>query len=272
MLPSVTVFGIEIGMYSVCAIVGFIFAIILFYILNRKNKNLNSVQKVNIPVVSAFGVFLGAHILYGITRIDRIWWVICHTDKLFEGWNSFIFYFTDIFGGMVFYGGLIGGLIAGGIYCKCLKLDTMTYADAFAPSIPLFHTFGRIGCFLGGCCYGIESKWGFVYHNSGLESANGVCRLPIQLIEAGGDIIICIILVILTYKNLRKGMIMYLYLFMYSILRFLTEFFRGDEIRGFLFGISTSQWISIIIFIVTVILIIRLYKNKINIKNIQKNY
>lgn len=260
MLPYITILGKQISSYSVCVIIGIFFACILVFFITHKRKDVNRTQLVNIPLVASFGAFLGAHILYGITHIDRIWWVICHPTKLFESFDSFIFYFTDIFGGMVFYGGLIGGFIAGAIYCRCMKIDTLFYADIYSCAIPLFHAFGRIGCFLGGCCYGIESEWGFMYPDLTNEGANSVCRLPIQLIEAGGDIIICIVLLILTYKKLKKGMLIYLYLLMYSILRFITEFFRGDEIRGFLFGISTSQWISIMIFIVSSTLILRLYR------------
>ena len=86
--------------------------------------------------------------------------------------------------------------------------------------------------------------------------ANGVIRLPIQLIESAGDLIIFAILLFLSYKKLRKGTLFLLYLFMYGILRMTTEFFRGDEIRGFLFGISTSQWISILLIICSLTILI----------------
>ncbi len=264
MMPYISIFGFNISSYAVCVITGIAVACILVGIKTRNDKGVNHrTQLVNIPIVAAFGAFFGAHILYGITHLDHLWWVLCHSDKAFESWESTAFYFSDIFGGMVFYGGLIGGIIVGTIYCKHMKLDTLFYADIYAPAIPLFHAFGRIGCFLGGCCYGIESRFGFTYTNSLTPEANNVCRFPIQLFEAGGDILICIILLILSNKKLLKGMLMYMYLFMYSVLRFITEFFRGDEIRGFLFGVSTSQWISIAIFIISVILIYRLYRNNI---------
>lgn len=248
MFPIITVLGYDIPMYAVCAMVGILCAALLFVILNRSNVTLNSVHKVNIPLVAAFGVFIGAHLLYGITHIDHIWWVLCHLNVVCSNWEMFIAYMSDIFGGMVFYGGLIGGLLAGGIYCKHMKLDLWLYADAYAPSIPLFHAFGRVGCFMSGCCYGIESSWGFMYENALSETANGVTRLPIQLIEAGGDLLICAMLIIVScHHKCRKGSLICLYLFSYAILRFFTEFFRGDEIRGIIFGLSTSQWISLLI-------------------------
>ncbi len=261
MLPTLTIFGIEIGTYSICVIAGIIFASLYVGIVYkvRRNPAINSVQTVNIPIVAGIGAFIGAHILYGLTHLDHIWWVLTHLSAVFESFDSVIAYFADIFGGMVFYGGLIGGIIAGLIYMKHMKLDSMMYADLYAPAIPLFHAFGRIGCFLGGCCYGIESSWGFTYTIAPTDS-NGVVRLPIQLIESAGDILIFIILAVLSSKKLRKGMLMYLYLILYPILRFTTEFFRGDEIRGFFLWFSTSQWISIILFTISCICIFRLYK------------
>lgn len=246
MLPSITVFGIDISTYSIMALVGLVFSVLLVWRQVRERNDISDVQIVNVPAVSALGVFLGAHIMYGITHLDKLWWCINNLSRVFASWDNFSFYFRDIFGGMVFYGGLIGGIITGAIYCRILRLDTLVYADVLAPAIPLFHAFGRIGCFLCGCCYGIENSWGFKYEHSLVPAADGVTRLPIQLFESAGDLLIVAILLVLSHKNLKKGMLFLLYLIMYGVLRITTEFFRGDEIRGFLFGVSTSQWISIL--------------------------
>lgn len=266
MFPSINVFGKEIPTYGIAAIIGIAFAVLYICIRVKNRKDIDRIQLINIPAMVFIGAFIGAHILYGITHSDKIWWCITHLGDTFSSWENFLFYTADIWGGMVFYGGLIGGIIVGSLYCKKQKLDTMFYADIYAPAIPLFHAFGRIGCFLGGCCYGIESNWGVIYNNPQIPEANGVVRLPIQLIESAGDLIIFVILLILSNKKLRKGTIFLLYLLLYGILRLTTEFFRGDEIRGFLFGISTSQWISIILIIVSsFILIYRHNKSKLKI-------
>ncbi len=263
MLPEINIFGINISTYSLMAMLGLVFAALLVWRLARGREDINSVQIVNIPAIAAIGAFAGAHIMYGITHLDKLWWCINNLPKVFASWDSFVLYATDIFGGMVFYGGLIGGIIAGVIYCRCLKLDTLAYADVLAPAIPLFHAFGRVGCFLGGCCYGIECDWGFKYEHSIAAEANGVTRLPIQLFESAGNLIIAAVLIILfRRKKLKKGMIFLLYLIMYGVLRITTEFFRGDAIRGFLFGISTSQWISIFMILASVIVMHRLLSGK----------
>ena len=155
----------------------------------------------------------------------------------------------DIFGGSVFYGGLLGGLLSGLIVIKAKKMNLKFTTDFLTPIIPLFHTFGRIGCFLSGCCYGVKSKIGFTYKHSLIESANGVNRFPIQLVEASFNLLLFILIYYLFRKGKIKGKLLYLYLILYSIIRFALEFFRGDSYRGFLLHLSTSQIISILIFL-----------------------
>ena len=112
---------------------------------------------------------------------------------------------------------------------------------------PLFHTFGRIGCFLGGCCYGIPCDFGFVYTQNPIAMANGVRRFPVQLLEA----LFCFFLFLLLFSLFRRGRcknrLLALYLGIYSVGRFFLEYLRGDDYRGFLWGLSTSQLISILL-------------------------
>ena len=91
---------------------------------------------------------------------------------------------ATIWGGSVFYGGLLGGILAGAVYLRRKGRPLDLWASLTAPAIPLFHVFGRVGCFLGGCCYGLPSAWGFVYRYSPVAEANGVSRFPVQLVEA----------------------------------------------------------------------------------------
>lgn len=95
-----------------------------------------------------------------------------------------------------------------------------------------------------------------------VDEANGVNRFPIQLVESFYNLLLFIFIYILYKKNKLKGNLIYLYLSLYAIARFIIEFFRGDSYRGFLFGISTSQIISIliIIFVIANIIIKRFKK------------
>lgn len=261
MFPAITIFGYDIGTYSICAAIG-IFVVVLYeYFSLRGRKDLDDLQLINTAAVAGMGAFIGAHLLFAVTKLQILFSAIVNFRQTFSSPISCINTFLEIFGGMVFYGGLIGGFITGIYYLTHLKHihpDPILYADAYAPAIPLFHVFGRIGCFFGGCCYGMECKWGFVYHNAPFPEANDVTRLPIQLIEAGGNLMIFLILHKLRKKPLKKGMLFTLYILMYSVMRFTLEFFRGDTFRGFLIGLSTSQWISIILFVIAVISVIRI--------------
>lgn len=251
MLPYIDLFGIKIPSYGLFAVIGAAAAVLFVWLSTRKRTNINRVQLVNIPVVAVLGAFVGAHILYAVTQMHYLAFVVQSPEKVFASWELFFGWFGIVFGGMVFYGGLIGGLLAALIYCKAMKLDFMFYADIYAPAIPLFHAFGRIGCFLGGCCYGIECHFGVMY--------NGVERFPVQIIECVCNLLLVRFLFYLSKKNLKKGTLLALYLIIYPVIRFTLEFFRGDEIRGFMLSLSTSQWISIALFIVGIIMMFKLY-------------
>ena len=252
MLPFIEFWGIRISMYGVCVFLGIVFSGILIHLNTKKRRDFNYIQIMNIPLFCAAGAFIGAKLLYFITRLN-----IFLSAK---AWENFLYSFTEACGGMVFYGGLFGGVLTAYIYCRLAKIDFNLYADIYAPVIPLFHAFGRIGCFMAGCCYGAESSWGVVYHNEYLAPpVNDVTRLPIQLIEACLNIIIMLILVLLDKKRLKKGSLLALYFIIYAVVRFAGEFFRGDVIRGYFLFLSTSQWISIIALVIGIYMLLKRY-------------
>lgn len=253
MFPYFILFGKQISLYFIMSMVGLFAAGILAVREYRRNKQ-DENELIIISLISAIGLFFGGHILYGITKINTLYRLIIHFDKL-KSFKEFIDVFKYIFGGQVFYGGLIGLLITGYIYTKKKHIDSKLYFDILAFSIPLFHCFARIGCFLSGCCYGVESKIGFTYTHAYIESANHINRFPIQLIEASYNLLLFFLLYYLYRKNKMRHKLLGLYLLLYPIGRFIFEFFRGDEYRGFLFGLSTSQIISIILFIFSLYLI-----------------
>lgn len=258
MIGSFTFLGKEISSYAVAAIIGILLAGSFAYIKSKRNR-LDEVRMVFLLLFSAIGVFVGGHLLYGITNIQYIGYIFKAKD-----FTEFINIFGLIFGGQVFYGGLLGGIAAGVIYAKATKLENLGgYADILAAGVPLFHTFGRIGCFLGGCCYGIESSFGFTFHNSLIESANGVNRFPVQLFESGFNLVLFFVMWALLNKGVLKNRLFFLYLFTYAIGRFTLEFFRGDSYRGFLFGLSTSQIVSLLIILtVTIYTVICVVKTR----------
>lgn len=149
-------------------------------------------------------------------------------------------------GGIVFYGGMLGFLA--GLYLMSKKTgdNPGEVLDFYAPAIPLFHGFARIGCFLSGCCYGIPFPFGF-----SMASSPEVIRFPVQLLESLCDFIIAAWL-IKRSKHERRGNL-WRYLLTYALCRFFLEYLRGDGIRGVWIGVmSTAQIVSVFIIIFVV--------------------
>ena len=197
-------------------------------------------------LIVSIGVFVGGHILYSIVNYRLLIKAIQNIPAInsFEILSGVVLL---IWGGNVFYGGLLGGILTAIIIFK-KRPQYLYLLDIVTPAIPLFHFFGRIGCFLAGCCFGIESLFGFTFHDSIIEEANGINRFPVQLLEALVNLLIFFILDLFRRKNLFRQNLIYLYLLFYSVARFFIEFLRGDEYRGFIFFLSTSQIISVLIF------------------------
>ena len=251
MFPYFEVLGRQIGSYSICALVGLLLCGVVACKLAVRFKVAYE-DVILLMVVIGVSLLIGGHVLFGITNTNKL-------IALFQNASSYNFkqiltYLGMCFGGMVYYGGFLGGCVGLLIYTKYNKIVERKIAfDLFAVCVPLFHVFGRIGCFFSGCCYGMESRFGFVIHgNTLIPEINDVRRLPVPLIEAVCNLVIFFILLRLFKKGKENGKMIFYYMLIYPVVRFVLEFFRGDAIRGFLFGLSTSQWISIGLFVVSV--------------------
>ncbi len=263
MYPIINILGKEIGSYALIALVGFFVCGAVIYFSCKKQK-FQFEDIVMTILVTVGGLFIGAHLLYGIVNLPILISQLSLIENLTIG--KFFSLLLTTFGGMVFYGGFLGGLFGLLIYKKFKKTSLpVNVIDVYAFSIPLFQAFGRVGCFFGGCCYGIESEFGFIAENNPIvPEMCGVRRLPISLIEAGFNILIFAVLFYFFKKGKFKNRLLVIYMILYPTVRFCTEFFRGDEVRGIFFGLSTSQWISIILIIFSLCIILKssLIKNK----------
>ncbi len=170
----------------------------------------------------------------------------------------------DITSGFVVYGGIIAGILVPYIYCRVKKLPFLRYLDTAIPSIPMAQGFGRIGCFLSGCCYGAptDSVLGVTFP-VGSMAPSGIPLIPTQLISSIGDFAIAAFLLWYTRKSVKRepGMAAGWYMILYGIGRFIIEFFRGDE-RGMVGFLSTSQFISVLILIFAVFFMLRCRKRR----------
>ncbi len=173
------------------------------------------------------------------------------TAYVLANWSDFAEQPSLIFrvdqGGLVYYGGLIGAILAAAVYIRLKKEALWPLADLFASALPLGHAIGRIGCFLNGCCYGCATSlpWGV--------ALGGVWRHPVQLYEALANLLLYLWFLRAYPRRRRDGQILAQYLVLYPLIRFFMEFVRGDERLHWL-GLNLAQDISLVLMLGGVIL------------------
>lgn len=156
-------------------------------------------------------------------------------------------------GGLAFFGGLFGGILAAYFYARREGLPFLRVADLFAPAIPMGAAIGRFSCGLAGMDYGTPTSlpWGIVYTNPySYAPTDGVARHPTPYYELLGDLVIAGLLVKLRGR-LPQGGIFLLYLILFSLLRFFLFFVRGD-VDPVAFGLKNAQWTALVILAVAV--------------------
>ena len=247
------IFGFEMPLYGLMILLGIIVANAVALSLCKKFQ----ADKLELLTVESYGIigaFLGSKILFLIIGFREIDWARLGEIK---------YLINVISNGFVFYGGLIGAILCMMLAGKIHDIQVWYYLRRFIFMIPIMHAFGRIGCFFAGCCYGRPYHgFGAVTFPEGSQALPGVELFPVQLIEAALVMILGIVLILLEVKK-KFYYTIEAYLICYSVIRFILEFMRYDAVRGEAFGLSTSQWISIAVFIGTIVSIVyRKKKNK----------
>lgn len=158
-------------------------------------------------------------------------------------------------GGLSWFGGLLLGAACCIYYLKKKRLPIYTILDLLAPFIALAQSIGRLGCLLNGCCYGRESGWGIYF------PVHGKALIPTQIYSSLALLFIFVALRFIQGRPQREGYVFYAYLFLYSIERFIIEFWRADNPR-IIFGLSLFQIISVALFIFALIKLILLKRCK----------
>ena len=164
--------------------------------------------------------------------------------------------------GFVFYGSFLLAVPAMWLFFRIHKLPTYRMLDIMAITTCLVHMFGRLGCFLAGCCYGkpTDSMLAVVFTDPACYAEPLNTPLyPTQLMEAALVFVIMIILFRLKRRRRFYGQLFLAYLILYASGRFVLEFFRGDTGRGFIFGeqISHSQFIALCLIMVVAVVYVR---------------
>ena len=168
----------------------------------------------------------------------------------------------------VVYGGIIGALLACAIYCKKKKIDFWAYSDLCLSCVAITQGIGRLGCLMAGCCYGIEySGFGAIVFETSPYAPNGISLFPSQLVSSLFMLSFGLYCFIRCNQHKHKpGDIGSTYILVYGLARSFIEFFRGDIARGFILGMSTSQFISIFFVALGMAVKIWLYKQRENKK------
>lgn len=155
-------------------------------------------------------------------------------------------------GGGIFLGGFLLAFIAAVIYTQLAKISLSRLADSFAPSLALGVSIVRLGCLGASCDYGKPTAlpWAVVFRNPAAAQLSGVPLgvplHPAQVYESALGLLILGVLVLLERKPREPGLMILVFVSLYSAGRFLLEFLRGDADRGFWGPFSTSQWLALL--------------------------
>lgn len=240
MLPYLTILGKTIPTYGLLGVVGIVLGL-LVALLRCKRFGLSGDDCAYIYIFGAVGALLGAKLLYLLPLLPLL---AADFHLLWDAPAEFFARYLS--GGMVFYGGFFGAVAGAWGAARYFKLRFSDFFPVLGPAIPLMHAVGRVGCFCAGCCYGLEAPppWGVAFTHA-IAGPNGVPLLPVQLWEAGAELVIFGFLLWYTSRVTAPSRILRTYVLAYAPVRFVLECFRGDLVRGVYGPFSTSQWISL---------------------------
>ena len=205
------------------------------------------------------GAVIGARLLFVVTNLNEF----ANPLEFFAYWK----------GGVVAYGGFLGGLAGAIVYCRIHKISLLTWADCVAPSLCLGLAVTRVGCFLGGCDFGQpwNGAWAVRFPAGspasieqaqlGLLSSARLESLPVhptQLYESLAGIALLVLVLAVRRRKLVAGHALAAFAMGYAVLRYLIEIVRADPGRGAVGPWSTSQFIAICTFVAAAVLLFAL--------------
>jgi phosphatidylglycerol:prolipoprotein diacylglycerol transferase len=205
-------------------------------------KLISPSQATDLACVALLGGIVGA----------RVFFALLHWEFFVQAPLAF---FALWQGGLVWYGGFAGGLLATWWYARRHRLPLLPLADLYAPALALGHAIGRVGCFLNGCCFGRPTE---AWCGIAVPGVPGRV-LPVQLMEALGLFFLYLALRSLQQParlGSRPGGLFGLYLCAYGVLRFALEYVRGDQVSA-VAGLTLQQLLSLLIILAGALLLPR---------------
>jgi len=224
-----------LGSYPVLVAAGMVTAVLISYRAALR-AGLNANDFLDLLIVLLLSSWIGAKLVFVIVN---------HGQFSQKPWEA-LYVWSE---GHVFIGGFLIACIAGIVFCRRRNLDVLSAADVLAPAIALGHGIGRIGCLLGGCCFGapVKGEWGirFVPGSLAYETFEGLGLIekgaastpplwPVQPVEAVFLLFMGLGLHFMLKYRKWSGQVFCVYLAAYGTGRFLLELVRGDIFRGFI--------------------------------------
>jgi len=218
--------SLEIHTYGVCVAIGVLLSL-MFMRKRAAQEALPADETVDLVLWFTVASFIGARFFYVVQQWG---YYSGNLPGIFAIWE----------GGLIFYGGGATGLLFLWLYAKWKKRPLLNLTDFLAPYVALAHGFGRIGCFLNGCCYGKFSTVPWAVSFPALPETVH----PVQLYEAGYNFLIFPLLLLLHGRKRFDGATTAMYFFLYGIGRFALEYFRGDN-QPVGLGLTLPQFVSL---------------------------
>ena len=239
MYPYIRICDEKVSIYSVCVLLGAGVSLLLLTKLLRRKQLLSTYMP--LFAVSLFGLLFGAK-LFGVLSKGIV--------NLVEV-GRFDLYDSLLNSGIVYWGGLLGMLATLQIACNFRQCDFGEISDILGIVIPLFHVFGRMGCYFVGCCYGREYTGLLAMPYRIGWDGEWMLRFPTQLAEVVLELSLFAIHFLRYSRQKQHGRVslLFRYLLIYSVFRFVIEFYRGDAVRGVFHGISFSQIVCIMVLV-----------------------
>lgn len=227
--------SLEVRSYGVMIVLGFALAV-WWSMRAGPRYRVEAEQVLDFVLLTALAGVLGARLVYVL--LD---------------WGSFAreplraLYFWE--GGLSFHGAVIGGGLAVALLARRKGIPFLRLADVLAPGVALAYAIGRIGCFLGGCCYGVPTDlpWACSFQDPFQPHVHTPPSHPTQIYASLSNLLIFALLARMQKPPHPEGKVFWAYLALYGVYRFIVEFWRvGATSTVLALGLSDAQWVSLL--------------------------